>query len=145
SCVDDNVQTTPITRPAKANAIMSDGLSPPSGSPPLKWTASHPNWYPPIPLTATIAPRSSSFAAFSTSSHPGTPDDNAAASTSRTLGPQRGQAIGSAWNLRSCGSRYSLSQDSHIVNRDMLVLARSYGMRSMMVRRGPQSVQLVNG
>jgi hypothetical protein len=62
-----------------------------------------------------------------------------------SLGPQAGQATGSAWNRRLAGSRYSASQTAHSGNERIVVWARSYGSSSMMVARGPQLVQLVNG
>ena len=57
-------------------------------------------------------------------------------------GPHAGQAIGSAWNRRSVGSAYSAAQAAHMSKRRIVVRARSYGRASMIVARGPQSVQL---
>ena len=53
--------------------------------------------------------------------------------------------MGSAWKRRSAGSSYSLRQASHSGNARIVVRSRSYGSDSMIVKRGPQSVQLMNG
>ena len=53
--------------------------------------------------------------------------------------------MGWAWNLRSEGSSYSDWHGGHIVKPAMVVVDRSYGTARMIVYRGPQSVQLVNG
>ena len=65
--------------------------------------------------------------------------------SSRTLGPQTGHALGSAWKRRSAGSSYSARHAGHSGKRRMVVRSRSYGKSSMIVKRGPQSVQLVKG
>jgi hypothetical protein len=64
---------------------------------------------------------------------------------SQTRGPHAGHAIGWAWKRRSDGSSYSAAQAGHNPNVRIVVVARSYGMASMIDRRGPQCVQLVNG
>ena len=60
-------------------------------------------------------------------------------------GPQSGQALGWAWKRRSVGSWYSASQRAHIVKPAIVVSGRSYGTPRTIVKRGPQSVQLMNG
>lgn len=60
-------------------------------------------------------------------------------------GPHAGQATGSAWKRRSAGSAYSAAQSAHSGKQRMVVRIRSYGRSSMIVARGPQSVQLMNG
>ena len=86
--------------------------------------ASTSNWKPPIPLTAKIFPFRICLAA----------SPSAASARARfspnefqncNCGPQRGQAIGSAWKRRSLGSRYSRAHSSHITNFFIEVLARS--------------------
>jgi hypothetical protein len=61
------------------------------------------------------------------------------------LGPQSGHAFGWAWKRRSDGSSYSAWQRAHIVKPAIVVSGRSYGTPRTMVKRGPQSVQLMNG
>ena len=77
------------------------------------------------------------------------PPARSAASTSASscdrCGPHAGQAIGSAWKRRSAGSAYSRAQSAQSANGAIAVLARSYGSRRAMVKRGPQCVQLRNG
>jgi len=68
-----------------------------------------------------------------------------ALSSSVILGPQTGHAFGCAWKRRSRGSWYSRSQSGHIGKTSIVVFGRSYGMSRMIVNRGPQFVQLVNG
>ena len=51
----------------------------------------------------------------------------------------------SAWYRRDAGSSYSARHASHIGKARMLVRARSYGIASITVYRGPQSVQVMNG
>ena len=46
-----------------------------------------------------------------------------------SCGPQSGQAFGSAWKRRSEGFRIHAWHAAHIVNRAIVVLARSYGTR----------------
>ena len=53
--------------------------------------------------------------------------------------------MGWAWKRRSAGSAYSEAHDRHIVKRFIVVAGRSYGSASMIVKRGPQCVQLVKG
>jgi hypothetical protein len=53
--------------------------------------------------------------------------------------------MGWAWKRRSAGSSYSARQAGHIGNAAIVVAGRSYGSRSMMVNRGPQLVQVMNG
>src|SRR5512135_2694825 len=66
-------------------------------------------------------------------------------SRSSTNGPHSGQAMGCAWKRLSNGSVYSAWQSSHMGKSAMVVLGRSYGMSLIMVKRGPQCVQLING
>ena len=66
-------------------------------------------------------------------------------SHSSSCGPQRGHAMGCAWKRRSSGSWYSREHSGHIANFFIDVFARSYGSDSMIEKRGPQLVQLVNG
>ncbi len=66
-------------------------------------------------------------------------------SSSASLGPQRGQALGLAWKRRLAGSSYSPRQAAQSVKPAMVVRARSYGSDVTMLRRGPQVVQLMNG
>ena len=100
-----------------------------------------------MPLTATIAPSRSARAAASTGSRasarrrPSPPP----AYTSRTRGPQSGQAFGWAWKRRSAGSSYSARQAAHISKPAIVVFGRSYGTSRTIVKRGPQLVQFVNG
>jgi hypothetical protein len=42
------------------------------------------------------------------------------------------QAFGWAWYLRLSMSWYSLAQAAHMVNADIVVIGRSYGMSSIM-------------
>ncbi len=90
-----------------------------------------------MPFTARTAPCSSSATAAATGS-PSAP-------TSRTCGPQSGQALGCAWKRRSAGSSYSARQAEHMPNPAIVVAGRSYGTSRTMVKRGPQLVQLTNG
>jgi hypothetical protein len=53
--------------------------------------------------------------------------------------------MGWAWNRRSAGSWYSRSHRSHIGKPAIVVAGRSYGRSEMIVNRGPQSVQVMNG
>ena len=62
-----------------------------------------------------------------------------------SVGPQSGQATVCAWNRRSAGSAYSAAQAGHIGKAAMVVAGRSYGSPVMMVKRGPQLVQLMKG
>ena len=99
-----------------------------------------------MPLIATAEPAASArcvaaSAASDAVSFPGPP----AADQNESDGPQSGQAMGCAWNRRSAGSRYSAAHRSHMPNADMVVAGRSYGNVRMMVNRGPQLVQVMNG
>ena len=47
------------------------------------------------------------------------------AASTRTDGPQRGQAFGWAWKRRSPGSWYSRRQSAHMANTDIVVRGRS--------------------
>jgi len=75
------------------------------------FSASQARWYPPIPLTATIAPPPISVAASATASTAASHCGAAALSAiSFACGPQVGQAMASAWNRRSCAAPYSARQ-----------------------------------
>ena len=91
-----------------------------------------------MPLTATIAPAASAWAAAAL----GSPGNSGC---KRRRGPHSAQAFGCAWWRRSAGSSYSARQASHIVNAAMVVSGRSYGMPRTIVNRGPQWVLLMNG
>ncbi len=78
---------------------------------------------PPRPLMARIFPsfRSRIAEAIGSDAGIGFPSG----STSWSWGPQTGQALGWAWNLRSPGSSYSLRQSGHMRKGAMVVLGRS--------------------
>src|SRR5665647_3589398 len=97
-----------------------------------------------MPLMATIWPRTMARAAASNALRPPNTASPFGLHNSR-CGPQIGQALGCAWKRRFVGSSYSAWHCGHIVNDFIEVLARSYGNDSMMLKRGPQFVQLVNG
>src|SRR6201998_788442 len=96
-----------------------------------------------MPLMATTAPAvSARWVAASAVSEPFTrPADD----QNHSDGPQSEHAIGWAWNRRFAGSWYSAAHRSHMANADMVVAGRSYGNSRMMVKRGPQLVQVTNG
>jgi hypothetical protein len=101
-----------------------------------------------MPLTATIAPSSSARAAAATASAAAREAASGAGASGPltvTRGPHSGHAFGCAWNRRSRGSSYSAWQAAHIVNPAIVVNRRSYGTPVTIVKRGPQSVQLMNG
>ena len=60
-------------------------------------------------------------------------------------GPHTGHAFGWAWKRRSAGSSYSARHRAHISKPAIVVSGRSYGTPRTIVKRGPQSVQLMNG
>ena len=126
-----------------ANGLSSRCLRARSAATADSSPARHARWKPPMPLTATIRPARSA-AATAASGSPGTAAPSSAA-TSRSRGPQAGQAFGSAWKRRSAGSSYSAWQAAHMRNGAIVVRARSYGTPSTIVNRGPHPVQLVNG
>ena len=85
-----------------------------------------------MPLTASTAPlgepraaarrtASGQVALAASATWPSTPS----ASSSRTRGPQTGQAFGWAWKRRSAGSSYSLRQAAHIAKPAIVVAGRS--------------------
>ena len=103
-----------------------------------------------MPLTATIAPARSAWAAAEIASGGGEAASGGgeAASPRRappTRGPHAGHAFGWAWKRRSRGSSYSRRHSAHISNAAIVVHGRSYGTPVTIVKRGPQSVQLMNG
>src|ERR1700740_1905251 len=96
-----------------------------------------------MPLMATTAPAATArWVAASAASEPVTCP---ARERNHSDGPQPGQAIGCAWNRRCAGSWYSAAHRSHMANADMVVAGRSYGNSRMMVKRGPELVQVTNG
>ena len=73
------------------------------------------------------------------------PPSARAESSRRSLGPQAGQAFGCAWNRRLAGSSYSaaaLAAHRERGHRRQRAVVRG---AAMIVKRGPQSVQLMNG
>jgi hypothetical protein len=91
-----------------------------------------------IPLTATIFPfRSRLLASRISSSESGSSNEQSVIELPRATrasdGPHVAQAFGWAWKRRSVGLRYSASHAAHIVNFDIVVVERSYGMLWMMV------------
>src|SRR5919202_1197223 len=98
-----------------------------------------------MPFTATTEPARNAAAAARTDGSPAAATEAPRTSTSRTVGPQAGHALGWAWKRRSRGSSYSARQASHMANPAIVVSGRSYGTPRTIVNRGPQSVQLTNG
>src|ERR1700730_10291618 len=94
------------------------------------------NWKPPRPFNATMRPFASASIA----------DANAslACGSMVSLGPQAGHALGSPWNCRLVGSRYSCVHAVHMLKRAMVVFTRSYGMPVVIEYLVPQLVQFVN-
>src|SRR5690349_22288853 len=105
--------------------------------------ARHARWKPPRPLTATIAPSRSAWAAVATASGAAISEPSRAASHAR--GPHTGHALGCAWKRRFAGSEYSARHAAHISKPAIVVSGRSYGTPRTIVNRGPQFVQLTNG
>ncbi len=110
--------------------------------------ASTARWKPPRPRTARIAP---CFRSAPATAMPVGPVTRAwcvhcgSASSSHTVGPHCQHEFVSEWNRRSAGSRYSASHSGHWVKAPIDVRVRSYGIDSMTVNRGPQSVQVMKG
>ena len=85
--------------------------------------ASAAKWKPPTPFTATMRPAASASAAAAITS--GTSRVVPPASHQRSDGPQSGQQIGSAWNLRSVTSVYSRAHSGHMAKAAIVVRERS--------------------
>ena len=110
--------------------------------------ASQASWNPPSPLMATICPRSSNVAAASTSS-------SVVIASRRAVGRRRARARRAARRrgrrsaARGSGGRpdrrYSAAQAGQHPNARIVVACAVVGIASMIDRRGPQCVQLVNG
>ncbi len=96
-----------------------------------------------MPFTATIAPAPSSRRVSASAPEP--VNGTRPSRTRRSVGPQSGQATVCAWKRRSAGSRYSVAQRVQSGSCAIVVAGRSYGSSTMIVNRGPQFVQLMNG
>ncbi len=106
-------------RPRRRAAISANGFSSRCLRARSRATASssaarHARWYPPIPLTATIA----AVAAASV-------DDVSSSAVARGAARRPGQALGWAWKRRSGGRAYSAAQAAHIVKPAIVVSGRS--------------------
>ena len=76
-----------------------------------------------MPLTATTRPSSSAWTTAWSGSR--TSSTRPRAVTSRSDGPQSGQALGWAWKRRSAGSSYSDWQARHMAKPAIVVSGRS--------------------
>ncbi len=130
-----------------ANGLSSRCLRPRSAAAACSAAASTARWYPPSPFSASTWPCRISSAAPASGPPPTVPSAAAAPSApaSHSAGPQAGQQVGWAWNLRSAGSWYSAAHGAHMAKPAIVVSGRSYGTSRTIVNLGPQLVQLMNG
>ena len=117
-----------------------------AGAPRSSSRASTIRWKPPSALTATIAaacaarPRPGGAPILrARGAHPAAPAQLEARARSR------GQALGWAWKRRSAGSSYSARQARTSRSRPSWCSRGRRGAPRMMLKRGPQFVQLVKG
>lgn len=113
--------------------------------------ASTSSWKPPTPCRARIFPaaRRSQQERIKAAGLPSPPAEPARGapdpSRSASRGPHTGQAMVSAWKRRSDGSSNSRRQAGHRANGARVVWARVQGSAVAMLKRGPQSQQLMKG
>ena len=78
-------------------------------------------------------------------SSPSAIETGAPATSNQSRGPHSAQLLVSEWYRRLPGDSYSSRHAAHCVNARIVVRSRSYGIDSMTVNRGPQSVHVMNG